>query len=145
MGTLIRNGKTYGGVVNKASRVIMENGDSVEEAVTNVDNKINANLYGKGTHTLPALICSGYVTGSGNYVDFFIPMHISENVTSATINSFNSFAMYGANGVIQNSFTKESLVVTKSGLRIEARLSSTYSNKNSCASVAFASASVTLA
>ena len=107
--------------------------------------KIASTMYGKGTHTLPALICAGYVTGSGNYLDFFIPMHIANGVTSATINSFNSFAMYGASGLIQTSFTQEAIVVTPSGLRVEARLSSTYSPKSSCASVAYASASVTLA
>ena len=89
-----------------------------------------------GAQDLEYGIYSGYITGSGNYVDVFIPCMICTSVTSITITSTGTMALFGVSGrVTLDGITPTVLGLWRNGLALEFTLPSTYTPVNSAASV----------
>ena len=99
-----------------------------------IKSYLNSNLVvGKGNYNLAHSICAGYVTASGNYIDFFVPLLIDRTVTSITLTAnpanpndvrfFCKSANYSLDDIDTSVFSVVS--IRKNGLRLELKFKTT--------------------
>ena len=88
-----------------------------------------------GTNNIGHVMCAGYNTGSGNYVDFFVPINTNgKNITSASIAS-NSAVYLSSKRVTFSSAPSVTVQgFTNYGVRLELQYPSTQT-ANICATV----------
>ena len=70
------------------------------EMISSVNsNYTNIGILKKGNTTISEMICSGYNTGSGNYIDFWIPIPVdTSEVTSISLTSAVDIAVFTKDG-----------------------------------------------
>ena len=78
----------------------------------------------KGSYSGIKGVYGGYISGSKNYFDFFIPCN-TNGLTTITNVSFNSISVLTANGRNDNPFSSYSVDVTPMGLFVDCHYSST--------------------
>lgn len=141
-GTPLRD--MLGGREIDAEQVIMADGKSVEETVSSLKTSLNGMVFGKGNHTLNDIVCAGYLTGSGNYVDFTIPIHLADDVENASITNLGSTTVYTpTTAIVTSSLTVETIRIRNKTLFVELKFSSTQA-KSICANVRLANLAITL-
>lgn len=90
-----------------------------------IDSLSDANIQAvKGSYSGIKGVYGGYISGSKNYFDFFIPCN-TNGLTTITNVSFNSISVLTANGRSDNPFSSYSVNVTPMGLFVDCRYSST--------------------
>ena len=95
--------------------------------INTVNSKISAYLK-SGTNNIGRVILSGYITGSGNYIDVFLPLNTSgKTVTSVTAVESNETRLFTVDGTVSFSSAPTISLVEKTnfGLRLEIALPST--------------------
>lgn len=79
-----------------------------------------------GANYISSIICAGYNTGSGNYVDVFVPVN-TNNKTVTSVTAGSTSVIFDANG--RNTFTSAPTIAivetTKFGIRIDITYEST--------------------
>ena len=104
-----------------------------------------ANPIKKGvTYSLSHIICAGHNSGSGNYVEIFLPCDYDPTISNMALSSNSSLVVYSANGIVTESgidFSTQTLTKTALGLRLELKYSST-KTANIPVSVGFSTSSI---
>ena len=92
--------------------------------------KEQLSLY-KGTNTFATILASGYITGSGNYFDFFIPIKIPDGLTVTNIQYNNTSGCLFNGSNISIGTTASVLSQNKAGIICEYHFSTTQAKSNS--------------
>lgn len=127
-------------IENASSQV---SGTTVTDALDNLKGAINsletANGYDikqAGTYNTGILLLAAYITGSGNYCDFFVPLRIasSRTIASCTLD-LSSTTAYTKDGVVNNAIDSNTVTVLNRGIigfRCEAHFGTTQTPNTNC-------------
>lgn len=105
-----------------------------------VFNSLGYDIIKAGTYNIGAMILPAYITGSGNYCDFFVPVRIpSEKTISSCLIDLSSTTAYTKDGVLNNAIDTSAVTVLRSsgtagewGFRAEAHFATTQSPNTNC-------------
>lgn len=124
-----------------AEWVLYDSNKSVKDKI----DEIGSQRIEKGVaYSLSHIICAGHNSGSGNYVEIFLPCNYDPTISSMALSSNSSLVVYSVNGIVTESgidFSTQTLTKTALGLRLELKYSST-KTANIPVSVGFSTSSI---
>lgn len=150
----IANGTTYNRPVNQGGLLLVSIGYNAEiktQQYTDTNGKVYIRGYHdnawtswqelalnglqSGTNNISGVICAGYNTGSGNYVDFFIPINTNgKTVTSITVDNSSSIFLPSKRIDFSSAPTVIVQETVKNGIRGEIQYATTQT-ANVCATL----------
>ena len=150
----VSSGTTYNRPVNQGGMLLVSIGYNAEvktQQYTDTNGKVYARGYHdgawtswqelalnglqSGTNNIGGVICAGYNTGSGNYVDFFIPIATNgKTVTSITASSSTSIFLPSKRIDLSSTPTITVQETVKNGIRAEIQYATTQTS-NVCATL----------
>ena len=96
-------------------------------------------------YNLSNIICAGHNSGSGNYVEIFIPCQYDDTIANVALSNTSSLAIYAQSSIITETgidFTDQSVTKTALGLRLELKYAET-KTASIPVSVGFGTSSIT--
>jgi hypothetical protein len=95
------------------------------------------NAIGKGQTKVLSIITGGYISGSGNYLEFFVPCNIDSSVTVASMTNLSTIVVYTqsrayTSGSFDASYNLFEVVSAKNGIKCELKFNETQTTNTPC-------------